>query len=148
MTQFPPVQGQPSGSSDSPGDERSGLLLSQDLIFTSKVTGTAAELGYLIRVANTGSQAKSIIDSHNPVVIFADLNAALLTAPSALADYQEWAGPDVWFVAFGSHVDVAALAAAKAAGCHVVLPRSRFAAELPAIIKRYLTEPARRDLSI
>jgi hypothetical protein len=40
--------------------------------------------------------------------------------------------------AFGSHVDVARLEDARAAGCTEVLPRSRFAATLPQLLMRYL----------
>jgi len=41
------------------------------------------------------------------------------------------------FVAFGSHVDTEALAAARAAGCDPVMPRSKFSMELHELIRRY-----------
>jgi hypothetical protein len=135
----PPLPPTPSGSGGT------GLLLSRDLIFTSKVTGTAAQLGYRISVAGTLSQAKSIIELYRPSVIFVDLTAGELVMPTALIAYQEITGPDAWFVAFGSHIDVDALAAARAAGCHDVLPRSRFAADLPALMLRYFSQPATRN---
>lgn len=37
-------------------------------------------------------------------------------------------------VAFGSHVDRDTLDAARAAGCHEVLPRSRFFAAIPQVL--------------
>jgi hypothetical protein len=122
-----------------------GLLLSRDLIFTSKIKGTAAELGYPLMVASSDLQVRLVIETYRPRVILVDLTAGDLVAPAALMTYQEVAGPTAWFVAFGPHVDVENLTAARAAGCHVVLPRSRFAAELPALLMRYFCEPARRD---
>ncbi len=38
-------------------------------------------------------------------------------------------------IGFGSHVDAELLAAAKAAGCTEVLPRSRFFARLPDLLR-------------
>ena len=122
-----------------------GLLLSRDLIFTNKIKGTAAELGYPMMVAEAESQAKSMIEAYRPQVILVDLTAGALVAPAALIAYQEIAGAGAWFVAFGSHVDVDVLAAARAAGCHDVLPRSRFAAELPELLRRYFGLEPRRS---
>jgi hypothetical protein len=122
-----------------------GLLLSHDLIFTSKIKGTATALGYPMTVAGSDSQARSIIETYRPRVVLVDLTAGDLVSPAALVSYQAMTGPDVWFVAFGSHVDIDTLAAAKTAGCHVVLPRSRFSAELPKLMRLYFSEPAKRD---
>ncbi len=80
-----------------------------------------------------------MLQTYQPQVVLVDLTAVDIAAPAALIAYQQIAGPDTWFVAFGSHVDVKALAAAKAAGCHVVLPRSRFAAELPELLRHYFS---------
>jgi DNA-binding NarL/FixJ family response regulator len=118
-------------------DGPSGLLLSRDLIFTSKVTGTARELGHRVMTAGNVALASSMLEQWKPVVVFVDLSAGELVSPVALLSYQKVA-PGTPFVAFGSHVDTASLAAAAAAGCDPVLPRSRFTAELPALIRRYL----------
>ncbi len=114
-----------------------GILLSRDLIFTSKVTGTARALGHRVLVAGNTSLALAMIEQWHPCVIFVDLSAGELVAPEALLGYQRLAGPAVAFVAFGSHVDTEALAAARAAGCDPVMPRSRFSAELPELIAHY-----------
>jgi CheY-like chemotaxis protein len=118
-----------------------GILLSRDLIFTSKVTGTARELGYRVLVAGNLALARAMIEERQPQVVFVDLAAGELVAPEALVALRELAGAGTPFVAFGSHVDTAALAAAKAAGCAEVMPRSRFSAELPALIRRYFQGP-------
>ena len=114
-----------------------GILLSRDLIFTTRVTGTASELGHRVLVAGTSSLALAMIEQWRPCVVFVDLAAGDLVAPEALLCYQGVTGPATAFVAFGSHVDTEALAAARAAGCDPVLPRSKFSAELPGLIRRY-----------
>jgi CheY-like chemotaxis protein len=119
------------------GSEPAGLLLSRDLIFTSKVTGTARALGHRVLVAGNASLASAMIEQWHPRVVFVDLAAGDLVAGPALMAYQKLAGPETPFVAFGSHVETEALAAARAAGCDPVLPRSRFSAELPDLIRRY-----------
>jgi HAD superfamily hydrolase (TIGR01509 family) len=114
-----------------------GLLLSRDLIFTSKITGTARALGHRVLVAGDPNLAASMIVQWRPRVVFVDLSAGDLVSVPALVAYQNAAPAGTPFLAFGSHVDTAALAAAKAAGCDPVLPRSRFTTELPALIERY-----------
>jgi len=126
-------------SSEVPGQEPAGLLLSRDLIFTSKITGTARELGHRVMVAGNTALAVSMIEQWKPVVVFVDLAAGELVSPPALMAYQN-ATPGTPFVAFGSHVDTIALEAARAAGCDPVMPRSKFSAELPELIRGYFGE--------
>ena len=110
-----------------------GLLLSRDLIFTTKVIGTAQALGLKVVAAGNASR----IADGKPAVVFVDLSAGDLVAPSALKSYRATC-PGTPFIAFGSHVDVDALQAARDAGCDEVMPRSRFSAELPQLLRRYL----------
>ncbi|MFO0950008.1 MAG: response regulator [Isosphaeraceae bacterium] len=119
-----------------PGEE-AGLLLSRDLIFTSKVTGTAQALGRRVIVAGNSALVSAMLGQWRPRVVFVDLAAGDLASPSALTAYRQAAGPGVPFVAFGSHVDTAALDAARASGCDEVMPRSRFSAELPDLVRKY-----------
>ena len=126
----------PSISSD---PNQIGILLSRDLIFTTKIQGTAQALGYRVEVIGDLVQARSKIETLRPQVIFVDLTAGELSAPLAIAEYARLAGPDVWLIAFGSHVDREALLGAKAAGCQNALPRSKFAGDLPALLQFYFT---------
>lgn len=118
-----------------------GLLLSRDLIFTSKVCGTARELGERILTAGNLALATSMIEQWRPRVVFVDLAAGELVALPALRVYMR-IQPDSPFVAFGAHVDTEGLAQAAAAGCDPVLTRSRFVIELPDLIQRFLTATA------
>lgn len=116
----------------------SGLILSRDLLFTVKVTGTARELGYRVVAAGDAAKADAMVAEHRPRAVFVDLAAGPLVAPESLVALQKAAGPETPFIAFGSHVDVQALAGARAAGCREVMPRSKFSSELPAIVRRWL----------
>lgn len=118
-----------------------GLLLSRDLIFTSKVTGTASALGHKVIVAGNVALASAMLERWSPVVVFADLAAGDLASPENLARFRGLIPPSTPFLAFGSHVDVGALAAARAAGCDPVMPRSKFTMELPDLIRRYFADP-------
>jgi len=114
-------------------------------MFTAKVTGTAGELGYSMRVAGDAATALALIRELRPRLILVDLAAGELAAPQALAEYRQLAGPSAWLVAVGPHVDAERLAQARAAGCDLALPRSKFSADLPALLRRWLDRPADRN---
>lgn len=122
-----------------------GLLLSRDLIFITKIKGTAADLGHPMLVASTKLEALSMITTYRPPVVLVDLTASELAEFRALNAYRDAAGSDAWLVAFGPHVDVDALATAKAADFHVVLPRSLFAAKLAEFLRRYFTQAPEKN---
>lgn len=124
------------GSAPPPGGP-DAILLCQDLIFTSKITGTARELGRRVLVAGTDPLARSMLEQWRPGAVFVDLSHPAFATPEALMAYRA-ISPGSRFIAFGSHVDVRALANARDAGCDPVLPRSKFTADLPDLIRRYL----------
>lgn len=111
-----------------------GVLLSRDLIFTSKVTGTARALGVSVMTAGNSALASSMLEQWKPRVVFVDLAAGEMVKPEALMAYRQVA-PESVFVAFGSHVDREALEGAKSAGCDRVMPRSKFSGELPELMR-------------
>jgi CheY-like chemotaxis protein len=117
--------------------EAPGLLLSRDLIFTAEVTGTASALGHRILVASHAATVAAMIAQWHPRVVFVDLAAGDLVTVPAIEDFRRQAAPGTPFLAFGSHVDTEALAAARSAGCDPVMPRSKFSAELPDLIRGY-----------
>src|SRR3954469_21744386 len=95
----------PSPPALPPDTEAPGMLLSRDLIFTSKVTGTARALGYRVVVAGDAALASTMIEQWKPRVVFVDLSAGDLVQPAALLAFRKMAPPETPFVAFGSHVD-------------------------------------------
>ncbi len=102
-------------------------LLSDDLIFTSRVVGTARAAGLDVKAARSQEQLRNLlakaearcvlVDLHNPGLAIVELMKSL---PS----------PRPYVVGYGSHVDTQTLSAARAAGCDLVLPRSKFVEDL------------------
>ncbi len=115
-----------------------GLLLSRDLIFTTKVVGTAQALGLKVVSAGNAASVSAMLAQWKPLAVFVDLASGDLVSPSALVAHRADC-PGTPFIAFGSHVDTEALQAAREAGCEEVMPRSRFAAELADILRRHLS---------
>src|SRR5262245_58142674 len=100
------------------------LFVSSDLMFTSRVSGAAQSLGVSLSLA---SDAASI-----PQKIAADCRMALvdlsldgLNLPSVVRAIKSGA-PSARIIAYGAHVDEAALADAAEAGCDIVLTRGQF----------------------
>lgn len=114
-----------------------GLSVGQDLFFSSKITGTAAALGFRVDSVADLSQAESKLAQGRYRCLFLDLAMPGLAVDEIMAALPADGRPIV--VAFGSHVDTARLRAAREAGCDEVMPRSRFSATLPEIMQRCLS---------
>jgi DNA-binding response OmpR family regulator len=121
--------------------EPTGIVVGRDLMFTAKVTGTASDLGYRMRVAGDVATARTLIEQSPPRLILVDLTAGDPAAPEALDAYRRLTGPSTWLVGVVPHVDAERLAAARAAGCDLALPRSKFSADLPALLRRCFEAP-------
>jgi len=130
---------QQDGSRDQPCSRR-GALLTHDLIFSTKVTSTARALGLEVAAVGDLERAAELCRDKRPGCVFIDLAVPDLDITAAVAQLRR-AADAVPTVAYGSHVDKARLDAARAAGCDEVLPRSRFSAELPDLLRRYLEVP-------
>ena len=108
-------------------DDDCVLLLCRDLIFQSRITATARELG--ITTATIRDPAL-LVDRPGRLLVV-DLNQ-----PGAIDAAGLWRTstrrPVVGFV---SHVDAATAAAAKAAGVDRVMARSAFVTQLSAILR-------------
>ncbi len=119
------------------------LLVTRDLFFTSKVTGTAAAVGIKVEVVSDADAAARCVETGNVRCIFIDLADTGLDVGGFFSRLSLEARPPV--IAFGSHVATARLQAARDAGCDDVMPRSRFSASLPELLKKYCGPSAPTD---
>lgn len=110
-----------------------GLLVSKDLFFASKITGTAGALGGSVIMAASQQGALDRLAEGPCSVVIVDLQCTGLDLPALCQ-----AAGATPVVAFGPHVAIEAFAAAEAAGCQEVLPRSRFTAQLPQLLTGWL----------
>jgi CheY-like chemotaxis protein len=111
------------------------LLVSRDLFFTSKVTGTAQALGTEVEVVADAESASRRVAAHRFRCVFVDLADTELDVAAFFASLDPETRPPV--IAFGSHVATARLQAAREAGCDEVMPRSRFSTSLPDLLQKY-----------
>src|SRR3954470_13352450 len=108
-----------------------GLLLSDDLLFTSRIAATARQLGLELRAAKTQAGLEALAGREVPRCVLLDLANPGLDVAGLLGRLRESGPLPPFVVAYGSHVDTATLRAARAAGCDLVLPRSKFVEDLP-----------------
>lgn len=112
-----------------------GVLLSDDLLFTSKVQATARAHGGTVRVARTSDSLLSLVHELRPAAVLLDLHNPDLNLSVLVEHLRQACSPLPKLLAYGSHVDTATLKAARQAGLDRVMPRSQFVevleAELP-----------------
>jgi CheY-like chemotaxis protein len=118
-----------------------GLLLSDDLMFSSRITGVARALGLNVKAARTVDALLEMARQHPPRCVIVDLANPGLVPADFLRDLRSGGGPLTRVVAYGSHVDAESLRAARAAGCDPVLPRSKFVEELPTALPDWFGGP-------
>ena len=117
-----------------------GLLLSDDLIFTSRITGTARALGLEVRQVRALDRLIETAQQTGARCVILDLAFPGLDLAVLMQRLGELK-PRPRFVAYGSHVDAASLQAARAAGCQPTLPRSKFVEDLARDLPQWLAGP-------
>src|SRR5262249_14602449 len=89
-----------------------GLLLSDDLLFTSRVTATARAHGLAVRVVRSGSALLETARQQPPRCVLLDLGQAGPAVAELVRGLRSGPGPTMLVVAYGSHVDTETLRAA------------------------------------
>lgn len=116
------------------------ILLSTDLLFSSRLEHAAARLGFRLSVAATAERACELARGGGAGLLIVDL-----TLPGLLLDrlLEDWladpSAPPV--VAYGPHVATGTLETARRAGCAEVLTRGQFDREMGQVLARYLNSP-------
>ena len=115
-----------------------GLMLCDDLIFFSRVSGAARAAGLTVRMVRTADALVAAARIAAPRGIIIDVHNPGLDLPALLAQLKEECPTMPRVTAYGSHVEADVLRAAREAGCDRVLPRSQFVKELEAKISEWL----------
>jgi CheY-like chemotaxis protein len=115
-----------------------GLLLCDDMIFTSRITGTARALGLTMKVASSVDKLQALASAEPPGGVIVDLSNPGLAIDELIGWLRDNVKPMPRVVAYGSHVDTATLRQAREAGCDLVLPRSKFVEELPVKLPEWI----------
>jgi CheY-like chemotaxis protein len=117
-----------------------GLLLSDDMIFTSRIVGTAAGLGLSVKAARSADALVQLAHEQRPRCVIVDLSNPGLHIADLMRRLGEIGSPRPFVVAYGSHVDTATLQAGREAGCDIVWPRSKFVEELARALPGWLSD--------
>src|SRR6516164_8794454 len=117
-----------------------GLLLSDDLLFRSRITGTAEALGLAVHTVRTTDELLEKAEQVRPSCVLLDLHNPGLAVAQVVQRLKSLV-PALRIVAYGSHVEAATLRQAREAGCDRVLPRSQFVEELSNALPAWLGPP-------
>jgi hypothetical protein len=109
-----------------------------NLIFQSRARAVALELGLDVAYADTPPTFAAAL-AQRPAIVVIDLKE-LNFDPIDAVTRSKVAGAAV--LAFGPHTDAETLRAARAAGADLAVPRSRFKAELPELMRSLVSAPA------
>jgi len=111
------------------------LAVLDDLMFTSKIKTTAAQLGVPVTFARSADAALGEMRKTPPSLVILDLNNPR-TNPMAIvaAMKQDAALASIRTLGFASHVQVDVINAARQAGVDDVLARSAFTQHLAEIL--------------
>jgi DNA-binding NarL/FixJ family response regulator len=113
------------------------LAVVDDLLFLSKIQQTAQHLGVAVKPARPDDLPKlASEDVANALIIDLNLRSgkALEVLRSLKSDLKT---KDIAVIAFVSHVQTDLIAAARDAGCDLILARSAFASQLASLLQRF-----------
>lgn len=109
------------------------VALVADLMFASKIRGAAG--GIRVRVVHRAGQLEEAVVEEEPGLVLVDLDSRTGDSVAAIEAVRSRSETrQIPLVAFGSHVDVEAIEAARAAGADQVLARSAFVRKLPSLL--------------
>lgn len=114
------------------------VILCSDMLFLSKITGTAKLLGFSFCTVLSSKKAAATLANEARQLLLIDLTQPNLDWELLASIHQNDAS--LISIAFGPHVNTEALAKARAVGCTQVLPRSQFSAQLPQLMQAAFPE--------
>jgi DNA-binding response OmpR family regulator len=110
------------------------ILLTRDLAVVSQVDGAAARVGAAVRSVTTESDAVESGVAEKAGLIVVDLGMPSLNVKAIVEKFTSAMATRPRIVAFGSHVHVEKLTAARDAGCDEVISRGQFFSQLDAVL--------------
>jgi DNA-binding response OmpR family regulator len=110
------------------------LLLTRDLSVISQVDGAATRIGASARTVSSVDDAVEACNGGDVELIVVDLGTPSLDI-GRLVEQVKASARSPRIVAFGSHVHVEKLNAAREAGCDEVMSRGQFFGQLDAVLR-------------
>lgn len=110
------------------------LAIVSDMIFASRITGTAAKLGTPCQVVGDLPSLEAALSESEPKTVFVDMNLDGLSAGDAIRTVKALR-PGARVIAFFSHVQTELMEQARSAGADDVWPRSLFVQKLQQVLE-------------
>jgi len=111
------------------------VLVATHLMFQSRIREAVRALGLEVTVADSTEAVRDALRSPTALVVL-DLQAEGVPWEDVVSAAKDGPGGPVPVLAYGQHTKPALLRAARAAGCDLVVPRSRLVADLPRLIEK------------
>ena len=112
------------------------IYLTNDLMFSSRVTGAAQAAGVEVRVVGSIAGLLESLSNEDLRLVLMDLTLSGLDPTTALPEIRG-ASTNVTVIAYGPHVHEQKLAAANDAGCDFVLSKGQFSSSIANLIDKY-----------
>jgi CheY-like chemotaxis protein len=109
------------------------LLLTPDLLFSSRLSGIARQRDVSLVVAGSAEGAVGQVADSKFRCLIIDLDTPAISVAELVAECRR-ANQSLEIIAYGPHVHEEKLAAARAAGCDVVLTRGQFDSRMGDIL--------------
>jgi len=110
------------------------VLLSRDLMLTSRIDGVASQKGFTTSHAADQVSAIAGVADDECQLLFVDLQLPGLDIVALVGQVRETRSSGVRIIACGPHVHEQRLAAARQAGCDLVVSRGQFDREADTIL--------------
>jgi hypothetical protein len=111
------------------------ILVSIDLIVVSRVEGAAAKVGGTVQVTSNISAAAECMSGEGAEIVIVDLGSSIEDIKAQVTTLKSATSPSPRVVAFGPHVHENRLAAAREAGCDVVMSRGQFFSQIDSLLR-------------
>ncbi len=110
------------------------FLITNNLVFSSQVSGAAAKAGVTLR---TSPGVQDFLDAASGAsLVMVDLSVPGMRIADLVNRARNLDSPPAEIVAFGPHVHEARLMAARSAGCDVVMSQGSFVSGMNEILAR------------
>lgn len=109
------------------------LYVTSDLLFSSRVSQAARQVGVELQLVASTEAALGELVADETALVMLDLGS-ISTSLKEFVDNLRARSESLTILAYGPHVDEDALAAARSAGCDLVLTRGQFDREIKQIL--------------
>jgi len=115
----------------------SALYLTKDLFFSSRLGSAAAVCGLELNTVGEETELLTLVKQGGVHLVVLEFGSPDLDLLSLVPRIRETAPTPVTIIAFGPHVDVAGLSAARQAGCDEVYTRGQLNNQMGSVLRKH-----------